>query len=179
MHQHRSAFVCKRIAFSTPLAAIQLALTQQGNKGMLLTADHTGCNGDFTAIRPNSDGRFYMYDLMCTTVTELTAAYLFHLTHVQESRYAMLLLETQDPHANHITSSHGLDTLMAPHVLRDAMGSTSPWEHDHYMSIPAAGERLLSPHCNQQCTWQNCCESPGPSALKGAGYIRTPHWCRR
>jgi hypothetical protein len=70
------AFIGKRVVFLTPAEVIYGALAEHGHQGLLLTADNSGINGHFTAIKRHANGQFYVYDSLQCTVAELNEAYL-------------------------------------------------------------------------------------------------------
>jgi hypothetical protein len=128
------AFIGKRVVFLTPVEVIYGALAEHGHQGLLLTADNSGINGHFTAIKRHANGQFYVYDSLQCTVAELNEAYLQGLRDPKEGTSTLLLLEIPR-YATYSTAPQGLQSLLEPPALRDALGSTSPWEHVGTLSV--------------------------------------------
>jgi hypothetical protein len=128
------AYIGKRIVFFTPLEAIHDTLCDHGHQGLLLTAESIGTNGHFTAIKRHDNGQYYVYDSLQSRVAELGDPYLQGIRDPKESRLTLLLLEIPRC-TTYSTEPHGLHSLLDPPALRDALGTTSPWEHEGTLSV--------------------------------------------
>jgi hypothetical protein len=75
-----------------------------------------------------------VYDSLQSKVAELSEAFLQGLRDPKECRVTLLLLEIPR-YATYSTAPHVLHSLLDPPALRDARGSTSPWEHEGTLSV--------------------------------------------
>jgi hypothetical protein len=120
-------------------ATIFCALCEHGHQG--LTTRNSATNGHLKAVKRHTNGRYYVYDSLQPTVVDLNAAYLQRLQDPREDKTALILLEVH-VYAGHSTAPQGLQTLLHTPALRDAWGSTSPWEHAGTLSVLAFGKQV-------------------------------------